>query len=96
MLKSEALTVRPVMGAYSSLFRKKIKLRDPTCDVSCISTNIQHGGQLNIFNQNMSQKEEVEKKFCYRLPCIVLQPLSNETIKIFLAVSLEEKNFTPL
>ena len=33
VLKSETLTVRTVMGAYQSLFRKKIKLRDPTCDV---------------------------------------------------------------
>ena len=40
VLKSETLTVRPVVGAFYSLFRKKIKLRDPTCDVSCISTNM--------------------------------------------------------
>ena len=30
-----------------------MKLRDPSCDVSCISTNIQDGGQHNISNQNM-------------------------------------------
>ena len=46
MLKSETLTVRAVIGAYESLFRKKIKLRNPTCDESCISTSIQDGGQL--------------------------------------------------
>ena len=40
-----------------SLFRKKIKLRDPSCDVSCISTNIQDGGKLNTSNQNMSRNK---------------------------------------
>ena len=42
-------------GRILMLFREKIKLRDPTCDVSCISTIIQDGGQLNISNQNMSR-----------------------------------------
>ena len=30
------------------------KLRDPSCDVSCISTDIQDGGQLKISSQNIS------------------------------------------
>ena len=63
MLKSETLTVRAVTGAYSeSLFRKKITLRNPICDVSCISTIIQDGGQLNISNQNMSRNDSQHKK----------------------------------
>ena len=39
------------------VLRKKIKLRDPTCDVSCISTNTQDGRQLNISNQNISRNK---------------------------------------
>ena len=42
------------MGVYWSLFRKKIKLRDLSCDVLCMSTNIQDGGQLHISDQNIS------------------------------------------
>ena len=45
------------MGAYQSLFRKKKKLRDPTCDVSCTSTNTQDGGQFTISNENMSRSK---------------------------------------
>ena len=32
-------------------------MHDPTCDVSCISTNIQDGGQLNISSQIMSRNK---------------------------------------
>ena len=42
-------------------FAKKIRLRDPTCDVSCVSTNIQDGEQL--INQNMSSVSTMEGKF---------------------------------
>ena len=52
MLKTETLTV---------LFRKKLKLRDPTCDISCIHTNVQDGGQVNISNQNMSRNKANDK-----------------------------------
>ena len=68
------------MGAYQSLFRKEIKLRDSTCDVSCISTNIQDGGQPN---QNMSRNK------ADRLLYLVLESLLNETMKIFVAISLQ-------
>ena len=74
------------MGAYYHCFVQK-KLRDPSCDVSCISTNIQDGGQLNISNQNMSQNK-ANVKFCDRLLCIVLKSLSNETIRAFVAISI--------
>jgi ribosomal protein S17E len=30
-------------------------LRDPTCDVSCISSKIQDGGQFITFSQNISR-----------------------------------------
>ena len=40
-----------VIADIKSLFRKRTKLRDSDCDVSCISKNIQDGGQLNISNQ---------------------------------------------
>ena len=36
----------------------KKKSRDPSCDVSCISTNFQDGGQLNISNENISRNKE--------------------------------------
>ena len=50
VLEFKTLTVRAVLGAYKqSLFHKKPKLRDTR---SCISTNIQDGGQRNISNQN--------------------------------------------
>ena len=50
------------MGAYQSLFRKKIKLRDPNCDgVQCISTNTQDKGQLNISNQNVTRNKADRK-----------------------------------
>ena len=48
LFKSEKLTVRAVMGHKYSLFHKKTKTRDPSCDVSCISTNIQDGGQQHF------------------------------------------------
>ena len=53
-----------VMAAYYSLLRKEIKLRDPTCDISWISTSIQHADNF-------------------------LETLSNETIKFFVAISLQ-------
>ena len=33
------------------------KLRDPSCDVSCISKNIQDGGQLKISSPNVSSNK---------------------------------------
>ena len=36
------------MCTYQSLFRKNEKLRDPTCDVLFLSTNIQDGVRQNI------------------------------------------------
>ena len=54
MRKSETLTMCVVNGEDYKLCRKKKKLRDPSCDVSCISTNIQDGGQLKISSQNIS------------------------------------------
>ena len=55
MLKSETLAVHAVMIAYQP-GRKKKKSRDPSCDVSCISTNIQDGGQLKFSNENISRR----------------------------------------
>ena len=54
VLKFETLAVHAVMRAYQPLCRKKKKSLDPSCDVSCISTNIQDGGQLKISSQNIS------------------------------------------
>ena len=62
-------------------------MRDPSCDVSCISTNIQDGGQLKISSQNISPNK-AEKKFCNRLLYIVLESVSYKPIKIFVAISL--------
>ena len=39
---------------YNRCVSKKKKLRDPSYDVPCISTNIQDGGQLKISSQNIS------------------------------------------
>ena len=64
------------------------KLRDSSCDVSCISTNIQDGGQLKISSQNISPNKADTKKFCNRLLYIILKSPSNKMIKIFVAVSL--------
>ena len=57
VLKSRALAVHALIGAYHSLFHKKIKLRDPSCDVSCKSRNVQDGGQLNVSSQNVSRNK---------------------------------------
>ena len=46
-----------VIADIKSLFRKRTKLRDSDCDVSCISKNIQDGGQLNISNQYISRNK---------------------------------------
>ena len=77
------------MGAYLSLFRKKIILRDPSSYASCISTNIQDGGQPNTSNQNISQNRYIKiRKLCNGLLYIVLESLSNTTIRNFVAISL--------
>ena len=52
VLKSETVTLHAALAHINrSLFRKKIKLRDPTYDVTLISTNIQDDEQLNISNK---------------------------------------------
>ena len=43
-----------------------IELRDPTCDVSCMFTNIQDSKQLNICNQSVPQNK-ADVKICNRL-----------------------------
>ena len=62
MLKSRALAVHALIGAYNSLFDNKIKLRDPSCDVSCKSRsrNVQDGGQLNISSQMYHEIRQIK------------------------------------
>ena len=69
-----AYRIRAAMADINHCF-VEIKLRDPTCDVSCISTNIQDGGLRNIGNQCHEIKQML--KFCNRLLYIVLESLSN-------------------
>ena len=48
-------------GRVLIIVSKEYELRDPSCDVPSISTNIQDGGQLNISNQNISRnKADIE------------------------------------
>ena len=71
---------------------RKKKSRDPCCDVSCISTYIQDGGQLKISGQNIS-RNKADIKIRNRLLYIVLESLSNETTKNFVAISTCTKYF---
>ena len=48
---------------------------------------IQDGGQFVDLGENIS-RSKTNKKICNRLLFIVLESLSNETIKFFVAISL--------
>ena len=67
-------------------------MRDLTCDVSCISTSVQDGEQLNICTIKICHEIMQMRKFCKTLLYIVLKSLANETIKFFIAISLQMKN----
>jgi hypothetical protein len=66
--------------------RDKKYLRDPTCDVSCISSIIQDGGQFITFKifQESSKIWNIYNKILE----MILNVLSNETIKYFVAIAL--------
>ena len=50
-----------VLVEYWSLTVKIKTLRDPTCDVTCISSIIQDGGQFIAFSENISRiKQDVK------------------------------------
>ena len=83
-----------LIGACNSLFHKKIKLRDPSCDVSCKSRNVQDGGQLNISSQNVSRNKADKNSVidvCILFLSILLYSVFDFkflSMKIFVAICL--------
>ena len=59
-------------GSILIIVSQEKKMRDPSCDVSFISTNIQDGGQLMISNENISRKK-ADIEICNRLLYNVLE-----------------------
>jgi hypothetical protein len=52
-------------------------LRDPCCDVTCISTKIEDGGHFIPFDQNICRSKQDMKKPGKRVLYIVIYSLRN-------------------